>query len=102
MRSIRVVFIKSARSNGGAVCPWVSSCAMKCRTQPRTQGCVKVDRSTLGPAGARPAGRIDGCGSEPFAHFDTRSVPTQGVHSMDFDAALPGRAFYCPGIQTGV
>ena len=52
------------------------------------QGCIKVGMSTL----SRPAGRIEGCGVEPFTPFDTPSARgtlwVQDAHFCDFDLAL--------------
>jgi len=42
------------------------------------QGCVKVGMSTL----SRPAGRIEGCGVEPFTPFDTRSALLRTLTSV--------------------
>jgi hypothetical protein len=43
-----------------------------------SQGCVKVGTSTL----SRPAGRIEGCGVEPFTPFDTRSALLRTLTSV--------------------
>ncbi len=45
---------------------------------PLSQGCVKVGMSTL----SRPAGRIEGCGVEPFTPFDTRSALLRTLTSV--------------------
>src|SRR5881398_3559001 len=59
-----------------------------CGCSERWQGYVKVGMSTL----SRPAGRIEGCGVEPFTPFDTRSARgtlwVQDAHFCDFDLAL--------------
>src|SRR5262245_43765943 len=43
----------------------------------------------------RPAGRIEGCGADPFTPFDTRyargTLWVQDAHSTDFDVALQQR-----------
>src|SRR6266487_4413898 len=44
----------------------------------RSQGYVKVGMSTL----SRPAGRIEGCGVEPFTPFDTRSALLRTLTSV--------------------
>ena len=64
---------------------------------PLSQGCVKVGMSTL----SRPAGRIEGCGVEPFTPFDTRSARgtlwVQDAHFCDFDEPYrPSWWWYSP------
>jgi len=47
---------------------------------------------------SRPAGRIEGCGVEPFTPFDTRSARgtlwVQDAHFCDFDVALSSELLF--------